>query len=269
MLFRSLYGQNTADEFWFDKKEGFCEHIASSFVILMRALDVPARIVTGYQGGELNGVDGFWTVRQSDAHAWAEVWYQGRGWVRVDPTSAVSPGRTGAFQRLQAPQNPIGQALRNLNPAFSMQLRATWEAINNSWNQWVLNYTQGKQLNLLKNIGFSSPSWQDLGILLSGILVLASLLGAAWSLWERSQHDPWLRLLGRARKRLASAGVASTPATSPRQLAALLRAKFGETHTAALQWLMRLEAQRYANSAANPDGLKQLRQQFRALTWPK
>ncbi len=264
-----LYGPNTADEFWFDKKEGFCEHIASSFVILMRALDVPARIVTGYQGGELNGVDGFWTVRQSDAHAWAEVWYEGRGWVRVDPTSAVSPGRTGAFQRLQAPQNPIGQALRNFNPAFSAQLRATWEAINNSWNQWVLNYTQGKQLNLLKNIGFSSPSWEDLGILLSGILVVVSLVGAAWGLWERSQHDPWLRLLGRARKRLASAGIDSTPATSPRQLAALLRTKFGETHSAALQWLMQLEAQRYANSTANPDGFRQLRQQFKALTWPK
>ncbi len=265
-----VYGQNTADEFWFDKKEGFCEHIASSFVILMRALDVPARIVTGYQGGEINGVDGFWTVRQSDAHAWAEVWTEGRGWVRVDPTSAVAPGRTGAFQRLQAPQNPIGQALRNLNPAFSAQVRAIWEAVNNAWNQRVLNYTQGKQLSLLKNIGFSSPSWQDLGILLSGILVVVSLLGAAWSLWERTQHDPWLRLLARARKRLATAGIDSTPATSPRQLAALLRAKFGETYAAALQWLMHLEAQRYANSPnGSAPAFKQLQQQFKALHWPK
>jgi protein-glutamine gamma-glutamyltransferase len=76
------FGQHTADEFWFDKKQGFCEHIASSFVILMRALDIPARIVTGYQGGEINPVDGFWTVRQSDAHAWAEVWLADRGWAR-------------------------------------------------------------------------------------------------------------------------------------------------------------------------------------------
>ena len=74
-----VYGSNTADEFWFDRKQGFCEHIASSFVLLMRALDVPARVVTGYQGGELNAVDGFWTVRQSDAHAWAEVWMAGQG----------------------------------------------------------------------------------------------------------------------------------------------------------------------------------------------
>ena len=262
-----VYGQNTADEFWFDKKTGFCEHIASSFVILMRALDVPARIVTGYQGGEQNSVDGFWTVRQSDAHAWAEVWYEGRGWVRVDPTSAVSPGRTGAFQRLQAPQNVVGQALTNLNPRFSLQLRATWEAINNGWNQRILNYTQGKQLDLLKNIGFKSPSWQDLSAVLIGIIVAVSLLGAAWSLWERTQHDPWLRLLGKARKRLAKAGFDSTTAISPRQLAALLKTRNSTQHEALAGWLMQLEAQRYAASGSDQT-FKKLRQQFNGLDWP-
>ena len=262
-----LYGQNTADEFWFDKKEGFCEHIASSFVILMRALDVPARIVTGYQGGELNGVDGFWTIRQSDAHAWAEVWYEGRGWVRVDPTSSVSPGRTGAFRRLQAPQNVVGQALRNLNPAFSLQLRATWEAVNNSWNQWVLNYTQGKQLNLLKNIGFTSPSWHDLTYVLIGIVVTVSLLGAGWSIWDRTQHDPWLRLLARARKKLAQAGMHTSAATSPRQLATLLKTRHPGQHDALQRWLVQLEAQRYA-TADQSQTLKQLGQQFGTLVWP-
>ena len=270
-----VYGQNTADEFWFDRKEGFCEHIASAFVILMRALDVPARIVTGYQGGERNPVDGFWVVRQSDAHAWAEVWHEGRGWVRVDPTSAVSPGRTGAFQRLAAPQGVVAQALGNISPAFSLQLRATWEAINNSWNQWVLNYTQGKQLNLLKDIGFQSPSWEDLSYVLIGIIVLASLVGAAWTLWDRTQHDPWLRLLTRARKQLVKAGIESTAATSPRQLGVLLKAKYGNGHQDWHDWLLRLELQRYANasksSAAQDENrepknqLGQLRQQFDQL----
>ena len=84
---------HTADEFWFDRKEGFCEHIASAFVVLMRAMDIPARLVTGYQGGERNPVDGFWIVRQSDAHAWTEVWLAGQGWVRVDPDfGALRPG---------------------------------------------------------------------------------------------------------------------------------------------------------------------------------
>ena len=262
-----VYGQNTADEFWFDKKAGFCEHIASSFVILMRALDVPARIVTGYQGGEQNTIDGFWTVRQSDAHAWAEVWHEGRGWVRVDPTSAVSPGRTGSFQRLSPPQNVIGQALTNLNPRFSLQLRATWEAMNNAWNQRVLNYTQSRQLDLLKNIGFQSPSWQDLSTVLIGIIVVVSLFGALWGWRGRTQHDPWLRLLGKARRRLAKAGIESSPTTSPRQLAALLKASHNAPHDALVSWLMQLEAQRYAASGTDK-GLKQLRQQFNGLVWP-
>ncbi|UUZ76371.1 DUF3488 and transglutaminase-like domain-containing protein [Polaromonas sp. P1(28)-13] len=272
-----VYGQHTADEFWFDRKEGFCEHIASSFVILMRAMNIPARIVTGYQGGEPNTVDGFWVVRQSDAHAWTEVWQAGQGWVRVDPTSAVAPGRTGAFQRLAAPQGVVAQALGNFSPTLAAQLRATWEALNNGWNQWVLNYTQGKQLNLLKNIGFESPSWADLSYVLIGIIVLAALLGAAWTLWDRAQHDPWLRLLARARKRLAKAGIDSTSATSPRQLALQVQAKYrnpsGSQGQALHDWLMQLELQRYApssksTSASQQSQLKQLKQQFRQLTWP-
>ena len=266
-----IYGRNTADEFWFDRKAGFCEHIASSFVILMRALDIPARIVTGYQGGERNPVDNFWVVRQSDAHAWAEVWQAGRGWVRVDPTSAVSPGRTGAFQRLAAPQGVLGQALGRFSPTLSAQLRAAWEAVNNGWSQWVLNYTQGKQLNLLKNIGFESPSWQDLSYLMIGVIVLSSLAGGGWALWDRAQHDPWLRLLGRARKRLAKAGIDSTPATSPRQLARQVLARYGAAGQPLHDWLMQLEAQRYAatgSAARQRPLLRQLQQQFGQLAWP-
>ena len=226
--------------------------------------------MTGYQGGEQNSIDGFWTIRQSDAHAWAEVWFEGRGWVRVDPTSAVAPGRTGAFQRLAAPQNVVGQALTNLNPRFSQQLRATWEAINNAWAQRVLNYTQGKQLNLLKDIGFQSPNWQDLSYVLIGIVVVVSLLGALWGLWERTQHDPWLRLLGKARKRLGKAGIDSTTATSPRQLAALLQSQSGTASADLQRWLMQLEAQRYARLGADQSmkNLKDLKQQFNTLAWP-
>ena len=271
-----VYGQHTADEFWFDRREGFCEHIASSFVILMRAMGIPARIVTGYQGGEQNSLDGFWVVRQSDAHAWTEVWQAGRGWVRVDPTSAVAPGRTGAFQRLAAPQGVVAQALGSISPTLAAQLRATWEAVNNGWNQWVLNYSQGKQLNLLRGIGFTSPSWTDLSYVLIGIIVLAALLAAAWTLWDRAQHDPWLRLLARARRRLAKAGIESTPATSPRQLALLLQARYGSQSGGQSQalhdWLMQLELQRYAPTSSGQHSqlrdIRRLRQQWRALAWP-
>ena len=131
-----LYGEHSADEFWFDRKEGFCEHIASSFVLLMRALGVPARIVTGYQGGERNPLDDFWSVRQSDAHAWAEVWLSGRGWVRVDPTAAVAPSRAGTLQRLQTARGRVASALLGtIRPDWALNLRNLWDAVNNRWNR--------------------------------------------------------------------------------------------------------------------------------------
>ncbi len=269
------YGQHTADEFWFDRKQGFCEHIASAFVILMRGLDVPARLVTGYQGGDRNNVDGFWTVRQSDAHAWAEVWMPGAGgsagsWVRVDPTSAVAPGRTGAFQRLVAPRGVVATALGAVSPDIAARLRATWEAVNNRWNQWVLNYTQSKQMDLLKNIGFTSPSWEDLGYVLIGLLIGASGLGALWTMWERSRHDPWLRLLQRAHQRAAKAGVQVAPTVPPRQLAQALQTAHGERADPVAAWLLRLEALRYASASpgANPIRLATLQREFQQLTWP-
>ncbi|HYF44286.1 MAG TPA: DUF3488 and transglutaminase-like domain-containing protein [Ramlibacter sp.] len=261
-----VYGQHTADEFWFDRKEGFCEHIASAFVVLMRGMDIPARIVTGYQGGEVNPLDRYWTVRQSDAHAWAEVWLAGRGWVRVDPTSAVAPGRTGSFQRLQAPAGVFATAIGTVNPNLAANLRAAWEALNNSWNQWVLNYTQSKQLDLLKNLGFASPSWHDLGYVLLLLIVVVALGGAAWGLWERTQHDPWLRLLARVRSRLHKAGVELPVSSGPRQIAAAVTARFGPDARPLADWLHRLEAQRY--SRAPVATLPALRRELNHLPWP-
>jgi protein-glutamine gamma-glutamyltransferase len=261
-----VYGQHTADEFWFDRKEGFCEHIASAFVVLMRAMNIPARIVTGYQGGERNAVDNFWVLRQSDAHAWTEVWLAGRGWVRVDPTSAVAPGRTGAFQRLQVPRGVLATAFGTVSPDLAINVRAAWDALNNSWNQWVLNYTQSKQLDLLKNIGFESPSWEDLSYVLIALVVFVALCGAAWTLWDRRQHDPWLRLLGRARRRLEQAGVELPPAAPPRQMAALVTRRFGGAAQALADWLLKLEMQRYARTPGA--SLAALQREYKELAWP-
>jgi protein-glutamine gamma-glutamyltransferase len=233
---------------------------------LMRGLGIPARIVTGYQGGERNPVDGYWIIRQSDAHAWAEVWLAGRGWVRVDPTSAVAPGRTGTFQRLQAPRGILASALGNAAPDLAESLRAGWEALNNSWNQWVLNYTQSKQLDMLKNLGFESPSWEDLSYVLIALIVFVALAGAAWTLWERRQHDPWLRLLARARRRLQGAGVALPDTAPPRQMATVVTARFGEQGQRLADWLLKLEMQRYARTPA--ESLAALRREFNQLAWP-
>ncbi len=267
-----VFGQHTADEFWFDRKAGFCEHIASAFVILMRAMDVPARIVTGYQGGETNNVDGFWVVRQSDAHAWAEVWIAGKGWTRVDPTSAVSPGRTGAFERLRPAPSVFTSAVEAVSPGLSLQirsLRATWEAVNNSWNQWVLNYTQSRQLDLLRSLGMQSPGWEDLVYLLIGLVLLATLCGMGWTLYERNRHDPWLRLLWRAQATLRKAGLDVQGSNPPRTLASLAVERFGIEATPAHDWLLRLESQRYAPEASRGATLSVLRREFSRIAWPR
>jgi transglutaminase-like putative cysteine protease len=262
-----VYGNDTADEFWFDRKEGFCEHIASAFVVLMRNLNIPARIVTGYQGGELNNVDNYWMVRQSDAHAWAEVWQEGTGWVRVDPTASVAPGRVGQLQRLVPQPGLFAGAIGAMSPTLAQNLRAAWEAMNNGWNQWVLSYTQSRQLNLLKNLGFEAPSLEDLAYVLLYLVIAASLAGAGWTLWERSRHDPWLRLLGQARTRLLKAGLTLPETTPPRRMAAEADARFGPAAKPVHDWLLKLEAQRYAQQAA-PGAFAALRAEFRRLAWP-
>lgn len=261
-----VYGNDTADEFWFDRKEGFCEHIASAFVVLMRNLGIPSRIVTGYQGGELNSIDNYWIIRQRDAHAWAEVWQEGAGWVRVDPTASVAPGRIGQLQRLVPQPGLFAGAFGAMSPTLVQNLRAAWEAVNNGWNQWVLSYTQSRQLNLLKNLGFDAPSLEDLAYVLLYLVIAASLAGASWTLWERSRHDPWLRLLGQARARLAKVGLAVSETAPPRQMAAQADARFGHAAQPVRDWLLKLEAQRYAEAA--PETLAALRAEFRRLAWP-
>lgn len=250
-----LYGQHSADEFWFDKKEGFCEHIASSFVIAMRAAGVPARIVTGYQGAELNTVDGYWVVRNSDAHAWAEVWLAGQGWQRVDPTAAIAPWRVDLQQRrLSAPPTVFGQVLGGtVNSNVLQQLRGIWDASNNAWNQWVLDYSQTRQLDTLKKFGIDSPSWQSLVQILGVLLAVAALLAGVLGYWQRRQIDPYLRLFLAARQRLAKMGIASSAHDSPRQIAARL------SDATWRDWLLQLEALRYGPAHAASPSLRALR----------
>ena len=257
------FGINSADEFWFDKKAGFCEHIASSYVIAMRAIGVPARIVTGYQGAELNSLDDFWVVRNSDAHAWAEIWVQGKGWLRIDPTGAIAPWRVDRVQRrLSAEPTAVGAAFgRVVSPNLLAQMRRVWEASNNSWNQWVLNYTQTRQLDALKKLGFESPSWQSLVQLLGVLFAIGAFAGAVYSYWQKQHIDPWLRLLRQARARLAKQNIQTDDAMAPRQIANMRLSSEWQT------WLLDLERLRYSSSQTRglADGLRQLRLRLRRL----
>ncbi|MFM2111405.1 MAG: hypothetical protein RLZZ271_65 [Pseudomonadota bacterium] len=264
-------GLHAADEFWFDRKQGFCEHIATSFVILMRELGVPARVVTGYQGGELNPVDGQWTVRQSDAHAWAEVWDSASGWVRVDPTSVVAPARIEQLQRLQAPAGPIEAALSGALGGAPAQWLVVWrsrlEAVNTRWNQYVVNYSQARQFEFLKNLGISSPSWEQLVQLMGGLTLAVCLVAMLAMRQVKRKTDPWLALLNRFRDKLGKLGLACTPSHTPREIAHLMQSRWGKQGDSGSQWLLSYESARYANKTS-AKSLAQLQHAFSRIAWP-
>ena len=253
-----LYGENdprsAIDEFWLDRKLGFCEHYAAAFVVVLRALDVPARVVTGYQGLDPTPVDGYRIVRQSYAHAWAEYWQPGIGWVRADPTAAVAPDRVLSSRPLVTKPGLVAGALNDFNPQLLANLRTGWEALNNRWNQWVLSYSRGSQFDLLRQLGFDAPSWEDLAVLLAGAFGVLSLAAVGWAWWDRHHTDPWVRQMQRLRAALQRLGVSAAEHEAPRTLAQRVRARFGARGEALAALLERLDAQRYGpHAAARPD----------------
>jgi len=241
-----LYGKDAVDEFWFDRRLGFCEHFAASFVVIMRALDVPARIVTGYQGTDDAPVDGYYIVRQNNAHAWAEYWQSGEGWIRVDPTAAVAPNRIVRGQSLQPRPSLMASALGSVSPELLAQLRGAVEAFNNRWNQWVMNYSRTQQFKLLESLGVDTPTWHDLAYALIGLLCSGSLAGVAWALWDRARQDPWQRLQRRVQKRLAELHIQVLPHEPPRTRALRVRETLGASGEGLAQELEELDRARYA-----------------------
>jgi hypothetical protein len=165
-------GDHPADEFLFDTKKGFCEHFASAFTVLVRAAGIPARVVTGYQGGEYNEMGEYLLVRQSDAHAWSEVWLEGQGWVRVDPTAAVAPERIerNLSSAMGADEPVPGRLIQSI--ALLSSARQAWDALNNFWNDRVVEYNELKQKSLLEWLGIKDPDWRDLGIAFAATLLV-------------------------------------------------------------------------------------------------
>jgi hypothetical protein len=249
------YGRDAIDEFWLDRKLGFCEHYAAAFVVVMRALGVPARLVTGYQGTDPEPQDGYWIVRQSHAHAWAEYWQAGQGWMRADPTAAVAPDRIRRGNSLRPPTGLVAGAIGRLDPALAARLRNAWESIDNRWNQWVLNYARNQQFELLRSLGVEAPGWEDLASLLIGLLCAAALGGAGWAWWDRRRQDPWQRLQRRVLERLAVLDVAVLPHHAPRARAARVREALGPRGEPLAALLDELDRERYARPGpARPPG---------------
>ncbi len=172
-------GEHSVDEFLFSTKSGFCEYYASAFAVLMRAAGIPARIVTGYQGGEMNPFGDYLIVRQADAHAWTEVWLKDAGWVRVDPTAAVAPARIERGSSATAAAGGALPLFMRTDLPVLRELRLTLDSLANTWNQWVLGYTPERQRSLLIRVGLDDATWQTLaGLLLAAAGIVTMVL--AW-----------------------------------------------------------------------------------------
>jgi transglutaminase-like putative cysteine protease len=243
------YEGDNVDEFWLDRKAGFCEHFASAFVVVMRAMGVPARLVTGYQGSDPLPVDGQLIVRQSFAHAWAEYWLAGVGWVRADPTAAVAPDRIQRSRELKARSGLVMSAIDAVSPNLRLRLRHWAETLDGQWNQWVLNYSRGQQLDLLRNLGVDAPDGADLGRMLVMLLAGLGLAGAAWAWFDARRQTPWQRLQQRVAGCLARWNVQIAPHESPSAWARHVRAELGAQAEPLAQALQALEQHRYAPGA--------------------
>ena len=210
-----LLGTDMVDEFVFDTKRGFCEHFAAAFVFALRAAGVPARVVAGYQGGEINPVDGYLVVRQYDAHAWAEAWIAGRGWVRIDPTAISAPSRISSNLASAVPAGEELPFLARSDLAWLRELRYRLDAVTNGWNQWVLGYNPQRQRDLLASLGLNEPDWRNMTAVLS-VLCGSVMLGlTAWILRNRMRVDPALAAWRRFTARLARRGIAWQPWEGP------------------------------------------------------
>ncbi len=173
-------GNNPVDRFLFETRRGFCEHYASAFSVMMRSVGIPARVVLGYQGGEVNPLGGHLIVRQSDAHAWTEVWLDDLGWRRVDPTAAVAPERVDIGAGNAALEG-IGETWGFTAPSrWVYQVAMAWDAVNARWNEWILGYGPDTQNAFMKWLGMHEPTWRKmmltLVILVVGLIMVVSVL---------------------------------------------------------------------------------------------
>lgn len=213
-----LDGPDPYDQFVFETRRGFCEHYAGSFALLMRAAGIPARVVTGYQGGEVNPINRELIVRQADAHAWTEVWLANRGWVRLDPTAVVAPVRIDGG--INAALGPIG-VLPALIAADRLRvlanIRFAWDAVNSRWNQWVLGYNVERQRDFLQRLGLPSADARTLAIWLAGIAaVVGAAVGLALIVRELPRRgDPVRRAWDRYCRKLAEVGLERGPTEGP------------------------------------------------------
>jgi len=260
-------GRQAIDEFLFSTRIGFCEHFASSFVFLMRAAGIPARIVTGYQGGERNSVGKYWIVRQSDAHAWAEIWIAGRGWERVDPTAAVAPERV--LRGGSGFGEGAGAGLQGM-AGWWAGLRDRADLLGAWWQQAVVGFDALRQTNLLQRLGVDDED-RVRHVMLWLALVMATLGLAALllSIGRAVPASPWIVLYREFVAKLASSGIARGSAEGPidfsERAATHLPAQANEIRSIAKEFIALRYARQQSMESMGDTGLKSLRRKVRDL----
>jgi transglutaminase-like putative cysteine protease len=202
-------GADSVDDFLFVTKRGFCGHYASAFANLMRAAGIPARVVTGYQGGTYNRFADYWILRQSDAHAWTEVWIDGPGWTRVDPTAAIAPERVGqGLADLVTAGAPLVSRWQQRTPWLA-DARLRLDALGLLWRERILRFDANSQDALLAWLHVPEPDGQKLAL----ILAVCLIAGMSWLTWvvRRELHvrpaDPVRRAFDRLCRRMAAIGI--------------------------------------------------------------
>lgn len=246
------------DDFLFQSRRGYCEHYASSFVVMMRAAGIPARVVTGYLGGEINPLGGYLIVRQSDAHAWAEVWLPDGGWVRVDPTAAIPPERIldagDATLRLpDAERRAVGDG-RWVQKLWS-HVRFGWDRINHGWNQWIVGFDADRQKGMLERLGLDGIGWPALaGMLFGGLALVLLAIGARLVRREAGRRDPTQACYLKFCRRLARLGLVRGAAEGPADFARRVAAQRPELATAMWEVTRLYVSERYGPAPSRDRG---------------
>lgn len=221
--------RDTVDSFWFEQKEGFCEHYSGALVFLARAAGVPARVVVGYQGAEKNPMSDYWIVRHSNAHAWTEIWFENEGWVRVDPTAAIAPSRVeellrGDYRQRDSLFDDFGFGAVDIENISALKRFQYWlDQANTGWNDWILDYGRDKQQDLFKGLGLSKLNSTQIVVLM--FILLGVFL--SWVSWKwlnvKKSSDILTNSLEILVAKLASKGIQFEPSKGVIQLTKELR----------------------------------------------
>lgn len=257
-----LMEDNPVETFLFETRHGFCSHYASAFVTLMRVANIPARVVTGYQGGELNSVGNFLEIRQAQAHAWAEVWLDNKGWVRVDPTAAIAPER---IEKTIDTNRLVSEGFINYTSAsegaqaallWLQHTKQLWRHVDYNWQRWVINYNTSNQSRFLSLLGITD--FKTMAYWMGAIIAIITAILSMFLFYQSSKPvDRTLLVYNRFLNKLAKAGLSKKAGEGARDFADRIKPKLPQQSDNIEQITDAFIALRYG-SQPTAAGLKQL-----------